>query len=83
MQQMSETETKTKVHLISEPGKNKVGTERYWLLRASAEKAAQAFKQGFYLEAITLTESLLATRLEVGVHGLGLPKGALPSIPAE
>jgi hypothetical protein len=57
-------ETKPKVHLISVPGENQVGTKRFCLLSAAAERAGDAFKQGFYLEAITLTESLLATRLE-------------------
>ncbi|WP_437276047.1 hypothetical protein WME90_33015 [Sorangium sp. So ce375] len=61
---MSETENKPKVHAISRPGENDVGTNRFSLLRAAADKAAEAFKHGFYLEAITLVESLLATRLE-------------------
>lgn len=59
---MSEAKNK-KTHIVS-TRENDVGTERYCLLLAAAEKAAEAFKQGFYLEAITLTESLLATRLE-------------------
>jgi hypothetical protein len=64
MHQMSDTELKKKKHIISVPGENNVGTKRFGLLCAAAEKAAEAFKQGCYLEAITLTESLLATRLE-------------------
>jgi hypothetical protein len=64
MHQMSGTELKKNVYIVSVPGENDVGTKRFWLLRAAAEKAAEAFKQGFYLEAITLTESLLGTRLE-------------------
>jgi hypothetical protein len=59
MQQMSETKTKQKKeHLTG------VGAKRFRLLCAAAKKAAEAFHHGFYLEAITLTESLLATRLE-------------------
>src|SRR5262245_55875454 len=61
---MSETENNRRVHITSVPGKNNVGTMRFRLLRAAAKRAAAAFKKGFYLEAITLTESLLATRLE-------------------
>src|SRR5689334_11564173 len=61
---MSESKTKSKVHVVSIPGMNNIGTKRFRLLRAVAEKAAAAFRHKFYLEAITLTESLLATRLE-------------------
>lgn len=61
---MSETETKPKEHIISVDGENNVGAKRFQFLLAAAERAAGAFKQGYYLEAITLTESLLATRLE-------------------
>jgi len=61
---MSETENKPKVHAVSKPGENDVGTDRFSLLHAAADKAAVAFERGFYLEAITLVESLLATRLE-------------------
>jgi hypothetical protein len=64
MHRMSEAETKLKVHIISVPGENDVGTKRFRVLHAAAERAAEAYKIGFYLEAITLTESLLATRLE-------------------
>lgn len=61
---MSETQSKSKIHAISKPGENHVGLNRYVLLSEVAQKAASAFEQEFYLEAITLTESMLATRLE-------------------
>ncbi len=61
---MSKSDKKSKGHLVSIPGENEVGNNRYTLLYGAAKKAAAAFKRGFYLEAITLTESLLATRLE-------------------
>lgn len=61
---MSKPKPGPKTHLVSDSGKNKVGASRFWLLRAAAKRAAEAFEQRFYLEAITLTESLLATRLE-------------------
>src|ERR1035437_712315 len=61
---MSEKINKSKVHVTSMPGENPIGSDRYHLLRAAAERAAEAFKKGFFLEAITLTESLLGTRLE-------------------
>ncbi len=60
---MSETK-KENVYPVSKPGQNDIGTTRYWLLCAAANRAAEAFENAFYLEAITLTESLLATRLE-------------------
>lgn len=61
---MSETQNEPKIHAISKPGENFVGLDRFVLLSAAAEKAANAFEHHFYLEAITLTESILATRLE-------------------
>jgi hypothetical protein len=42
----------------------RVGDQRYALFRCSADRAAQALKDGYYLEAITLIESMLAERLE-------------------
>jgi hypothetical protein len=61
---MRDDVNKPSTHAISKPGENPVGSSRFCLLGAAANRAAEAFKKGFYLEAITLTESLMATRLE-------------------
>src|SRR5437016_6748384 len=51
-------------HILSKPRENAVGSNRFAVLHAAAKRASEAFRRGFYLEAICLTESLLATRLE-------------------
>jgi hypothetical protein len=75
---MSEKINKPKVHVISKPGENNVGSIRFRLLRAAAERATEAFKKGFFLEAITLTESLLGTRLESRLAWVRNQTGKLP-----
>lgn len=44
--------------------KTKVGKMRYNLYKQAYEQINNAMKQGFYLEAITLIESLVSDRLE-------------------
>jgi hypothetical protein len=76
---MREKVNKPRGHLISKPGENDVGASRFCLLRAAANRAAEAFKEGFCLEAIALTESLLATRLESRVAWVrACQRGKLP-----
>lgn len=41
-----------------------IGDERYVLFRGAAHRISTAVNEGFYLEAITLIESILAERLE-------------------
>jgi hypothetical protein len=44
-----------------EPG---VGDTRYQLIRSAARRISQAIKKGYWLEAVTLVESMLTERLE-------------------
>lgn len=48
---------------IAVPGSN-VGDARYHLYRQAYRQINQALEQGFYLEAITLVESLVSDRVE-------------------
>jgi hypothetical protein len=41
-----------------------IGQERYALYKAAFERIAQAIAEGYYLEAISIEESLIADRLE-------------------
>ena len=43
---------------------NEVGSERYELYKATFEWIAKSIREGFYLEAISLEESLITDRLE-------------------
>ncbi len=62
-------------------GDNAVGKERHNLFALVIERISQAEKEGYYLEAIALLESIIADRLEsrlshitdsiVGFHTLG------------
>jgi hypothetical protein len=52
-----------KTRAIATPG-SAVGAARYHLYRMAYGRINEAMQEGFYLEAITLIESLLADRLE-------------------
>lgn len=43
---------------------NEVGLERYKLYKSAFSRINKAIKEEYYLEAITLVESILADRLE-------------------
>lgn len=55
--------TTTRTRAIAMPG-TRVGDARYHLYREAFAHANRAIEERFYLEAITVTESLLADRLE-------------------
>lgn len=53
----------SKTRAVSLPS-NDIGKKRYELYKNVIERINQSCEQGFYLEAISLTESLIADRLE-------------------
>lgn len=53
----------TRTRAVSEPGTD-VGSMRYGLYKQAYAQVNKAIKEGFYLEAITLIESLTSDRLE-------------------
>lgn len=53
-------DSKQRVAAVAHDG---TGAERYRLLRAGAERAAKAFRDGYYVEAVVITESMLWCRV--------------------
>jgi hypothetical protein len=53
--------SKKRISAGSAPG---LGTDRYRLFRSAAQQIKAAMDAGYYLEATTLVESILAERLE-------------------
>lgn len=49
---------------------NKIGTQRYNTYKASINRVKKAIEEEYYLEAITLCESLIADRLESRLNHL-------------
>ena len=58
------------------------GQKRYWLYRSVIDRYNEAYKSGYYLEAITLMESLITDRLEslLIYHGLITPNKAFMTL---
>lgn len=58
------------------------GQKRYWLYRSVIDRYNEAYKSGYYLEAITLMESLITDRLEslLVYHGLITPNKAFMTL---